>query len=232
MIDRTSLEKCLTFIRTQLQPPLVHAEKPPKLAVTISRQTGTGGLVIAQKLAQYLQTQGRYPDRPWTVFDKNLVEEVLKQHNLPKELVRFMPEDRVSQLRDMAEEILGLHPPTWTLVRQTTETILHLAELGNVILVGRGANVITAQLPHVVHVRLVGSLAVRVQRLQKFDHLSAEAARAAILQSDRGRARYLRKNFHKDIDDMLLYDLVINTDRISDEVAAQLIALAALSRCP
>jgi len=37
------------------------------------------------------------------------------------------------------------------------ETILHLAEQGNVILIGRGANLVTRELQHVFHVRLVGS---------------------------------------------------------------------------
>jgi diguanylate cyclase (GGDEF)-like protein len=45
----------------------------------------------------------------------------------------------MSEITDTLDELLGLHPPAWTLVRQMTETILHLAEMGNVILVGRGA---------------------------------------------------------------------------------------------
>jgi hypothetical protein len=43
-----------------------------------------------------------------------------------------MPEDRVSDLTDLIDEMFGLHPPFWTLVNQTAETILRLAEQGNV----------------------------------------------------------------------------------------------------
>ena len=82
----------------------------------------------------------------------------MEDHDLPERVARFMPEDRASEISDTMEELFGLHPPSWLLVRKVTETILHLAELGNVILIGRGAAVITANLDHVFHVRLIGSL--------------------------------------------------------------------------
>jgi len=235
MSETIGVEKCLTFIHTQMQPPSAGAKAAArdtgKLAITISRQTGTGGLAIAQTLAAYLQKHGPRRDKPWTVFDKNLVEEVLKQHNLPKELAAYLSEERTSELQDMVEEVLGLHPSSWVLVRRVTETILNLAELGNVVLVGRGANVITSRLDHVFHVRIVGSLEQRIERLRQFERISEKTARKLIEEVDDGRRRYLRKHFKKDIDDPLLYDLVLNTDRISDESALHLIAEAALARC-
>jgi cytidylate kinase len=97
--------------------------------------------------------------------------------------------------------------------------------------VANDANVVTAALPHVFHVRLIGSMQRRVARLMEFDHIPEAEARDRILKSDRGRAHYLRTNFSKDIDDALLYDLVLNTDRVTDEVAARIIAGAAASRC-
>jgi cytidylate kinase len=202
-----------------------------KLTITISRQTGTGGLAIAQKLAKHLDKHGPAPGKPWTVFDKNLVEEVLKQHNLPAELADFLSEERTSELQNMVEEVLGLHPSSWELVRRVTETILNLAELGNVILVGRGANLITARLEHAVHVRIVGSLERRVARLQRYEKVSEKTAQRMIKDSDQARERYVKKHFKQDVNDPLLYDLVLNTDRISDEAAAGLIAQAALARC-
>ena len=128
------------------------------------------------------------------------------------------------------DELFGLHPPSWTLVRKATETILHLVELGNVIVIGRGATVITAKLDHVFHVRLIGSLEKRVQHIQELDHLGKEAALELIHREDRGRRRYLKKHFKADMDDPLLYHLVINTDLVSYEKAARIIADAMLKR--
>jgi cytidylate kinase len=224
-----AFERCLAFINCQIEPSRLARREEKRMAVTFSRQTGSGALTIAQKLADYLQTHHK-DGCPWTVFDKNLIEKVLEEHHMPARIAKFLPEDSISGINDAVEELLGLHPPTWTVVRQTTETILKLAELGNVILVGRGASVITGKSPNVLHVRLVGSLEQRVARLQARSSLSEKKTKEAILLSDRGRARYLKKYFKKDIDDPLLYDLMINTDRLPEEDVARLIGEALLSR--
>ena len=179
MIESAGLEHCLSFINCQLRDggkSGTHAEGGVRHAVTISRQAGCGALAVAQKLAEYLQSRSPKDACPWTVFDRNLMDKVLEDHNLPTRLAQFLPEDRVSELEDMMQELLGAQPSSWRIVPQTSETILHLAELGNVIIVGRGANVITARLDHVFHVRLVGSLERRVARLMELDKLSRKAA--------------------------------------------------------
>jgi cytidylate kinase len=51
-----------------------------------------------------------------------------------------------------------------------------------------------------------------------------------IRQEDRGRKRYLKKYFGKDIDDPLSYHLILNTDGVGYEEAARLIGDAALGQ--
>jgi len=125
-----------------------------------------------------------------------------------------------------------LHPPSWMLVRKSADTILHLAELGNVILIGRAANLITARLDYAFHVRLTGSVAHRAHYMEQLEGLSPKAAREFIRQEDRARERYVRTYFNKDINDPLLYHLVINTDLVSYEQAARLISQAVWQRMP
>lgn len=233
MDANAGFERCLTFINCQLQPaagPLALRNGAMHQAVTISRQSGSGGHAVAEKLAEYLQALAPSAPCPWTVFDRNLVEKVIEDHNLPKRLARFMPEDRISEMSDTMDELFGLHPPSWTLVRQTADTILHLAQLGSVIIIGRGAHVITQKLGNVFHVRLVGSLEKRMEYLQRLEKISRKEAHAMIEHEDRGRRRYLKKYFGKDIDDPLLYHAVINTDLLSYEEAARMIAGAVLGR--
>jgi cytidylate kinase len=178
---------------------------------------------VADELAGYLQA--KVPRHaPWTVFDRKLVEQVLEDHHLSKRVAEFMPENHKSMLTDIFEELLGLHPSAWTLVHQTAETILHLAQMGNVILVGRGASVVTRELDNVFHVRLVGSVAKRIERVQQVYELDRPAAIEFINRKDKGRRRYLKEHYHEDIDDPLLYHLIINTDRIRSEDAARLIS--------
>jgi cytidylate kinase len=187
---------------------------------------------VAEALAEYLQAHQIAGTPQWTVFDRNLVEKVLDDHHLPSTLARFMPEDRVSEIDDAIEDLCGLHPPSSTLVDKVAETILRLAELGNVILIGRGANIVTSRLNSVFHVRLVGSIEKRAEYVQKSRHIGRDAAMEFIHLEDRGRRRYLKRYFGRDIDDPLLYHLVINTDQIGHKSSARLIAATMLSAPP
>jgi len=236
MKPNAEFEHCLSFINCTIKPApeLSHVTRTdvPRRAVTISRQSGSGGSAIAKALASYLDVRVPKEGCPWTVFDRNLVERVLQDHHLPQRLARFMAEDRISEISDIMDELFGLHPSSWVLVRQTSETVLRLAELGNVILLGRGASVITAKLNNVFHVRLIGSLEARTKRLMQAQSLKQDAALEFIKKEDRGRARYLKKYFDKNIDDPSLYDLVINTDRLPLDSVAALIGDAMLQTQP
>jgi cytidylate kinase len=229
-----NLDRCLTFINCQVQPAS-GLRKPgeairTRRAVTVSRQTGCGAAAIAERLREELQRHNAPDAPPWTVFDQNLLEQILADHHLPQRLARFMPEDRSSWLTDSMEELFGLHPSAEVLVRQTAETILRLAQLGNVIIIGRGANVITAGLPQVMHVRLVGSEAKRIERLcEEFKQTKASAL-AFLRKEDEGRRRYLMAYYHTDIDDALRYHLTVNTDPFTPDEIGRLIAGVLVAR--
>lgn len=192
--------------------------------ITISRKAGSGAHVVAQELVGRLQARDPKTSPPWTVFDRNLVAEVLQEHHLPERLAGSMPEDRVSEIADTLDGLFGLRPSSWTLVRKTAETILHLAEIGNVILIGRGANILTDRFADALHVRLVGSVRRRIEHIEQYLHLDHQAAAEYVRRMDQGRKRYVTKYYEKDIDDPLLYHLVINTDRVSYPEAAWMIA--------
>lgn len=80
-------------------------------------------------------------------------------------------------------------------------------------------NGITSRLPNVLRVRLVGSLEQRLARI----HLNRVEALEFTRRTDRGRARDVRKYFHRDIADALHYDLTINTDRPAEDEVVRLI---------
>jgi cytidylate kinase len=234
MNAHVGLEHCLSFINSHTLSPAptttaTEAAAFPKRAVTISRQSGCGAHIVAERLAKYLQNHSPKGAPPWTAFDRNLVERVLADHHLPEHIKRFMPEDRISQIDDIMDELFGLHPSQWTLVQQTSDTILKLAELGNVIILGRGAHIITAKLNHVTHVRLTGSRERRIENMRQFEGLGKAEASARVEQEDLGRERYVKKYFEKSVDDPLLYHLVINTDKVSLDDAARVIGDLVLS---
>jgi cytidylate kinase len=223
------MDQAFSFINCQLRSPTGTVQLTTTPVITISRMTGSGGRTVAAHLSEFLERKAVGQCR-WTVFDKNLVEAVLQEHHLSKQIADYMPENHKSMIQDTVEEFLGLHPSSWTLVENTTRTILHLAQMGGVILVGRGANVITSKLPNAFHVRLVGSVEKRSQRVEAVYQLSPNAALEFIAKEDRGRRRYLKAHFGKDIDDPLLYDLIINTDQLSCSDAAALIGDCVIKR--
>jgi Cytidylate kinase-like family len=233
MTNPQNVEKCLAFINCQLKPGAQQTDGHPhvaRAAVTISRQAGCGALEVAAKLAAYLQPHTQRGAPAWTVFDRNLVEKVLEDHNLPQRIGKFMPENWISEIEDTIDELFGLHPPAWILVRQTAETILRLARMGNVIVIGRGSNIITAKLEHVFHARLVAPLEKRIVQIQKSDQLDRAGAIELIRREDRGRKRYLKRYYKKDVGDPLLYDLTINTGMVGFGEAARIIGDAVIRR--
>jgi cytidylate kinase len=205
------------------------SEVSVKPTITIARQEGAGGLTVASSLAEYLQTRVPSHDA-WTVFSQRLVAKVLEDHHLDKRAAGFMKEGHKSVITDAIEELLGLHPSDWTFVQRANATILRLAKAGNVILVGRGTNVVTSKLKTVFHVYLVGSLEKRIEQAQIVFNLDSKSAVNYIKKKDEARRRYLKDNFDKDIDDPLLYHVIINTDLVRHDEAAQLIGDEVIKR--
>lgn len=216
---RAYIESCRPF-----------ADKPDRKLfpfVTLSRQAGAGAVSIGERIAELLnQKQAGQENPPWTVFDKNLVQRVIEDHQLPATLKQYLPENVPPGITSAVEEMLGLHPSAWTLAEKTAATILRLARLGNVILVGRGANFITQSLRPAVHVRLVAPLGMRVAHAAEFHQLTVDEATRYVAQADQGRQRYVKRFLHARIDDPLSYTLTINTGRMSHPAVAQLIAEA------
>ena len=204
----------------------IHPSSNP--SVTISRMCGSGGRSVASELATYLQLRTTTSHR-WTIFDKNLIEKVLEEHHLSRRIAEFVPEDSKSILREAIENWRGLHPPTATIVKQTTETIWNLAASGYVILVGRAANAVTEQLPNVFHVYLVGPLENRIERVEEVYEMGRAEARKYIQSQDTAKRRYMKEYYNRDIDDPLLYHMIINTGEISYEQAARLIGDAVIA---
>jgi cytidylate kinase len=199
--------------------------------ITISREAGAGAVTIGRMVAENLNLHKRdMDDPPWTVFDRNLVEKVLEDNELPEKIKQFLPENTTFDLKDAVEELLGLHPSNWTLVQDTTCTILRLAHLGNVILVGRGSNIATARMSGGFHVRLVAPVERRIDHSAEFYKIDHDAAVQLVRKKDRGRRRYVKRYFNANIDDPLQYDVVINTGRMGFAAAADLIAEAVLQR--
>jgi hypothetical protein len=105
--------------------------------------------------------------------------------------------------------------------------VYELAAGGDLVILGRGAQIVLGGQPAVVRVRVVAPTRTRVQRVQQRFGTSGEEAAEFISRVDKQRRSVIESVFHKDLADWSLYDLVINTAVLTPEVAATLICAAA-----
>jgi len=235
MQNSDSVFRCFSFVESQLRDSQATDAKSLTPFVTISRQTGSGAHHIGHELVDILnhKEDELIPEKSqekWSLYDRDLVTKVLEQHNLRRTIANYMPEDTVNEFNSTLEEMLGLHPSSNELVRDTAQTIRYLAKKGRCIIIGRGSHVITHRLPHGLHIRLVGSLQNRAKRIAFEKTISITNAIDFIKREDRARARYLNYYYASDINDPTNYDLTINTDSTDTRDAANLIASLLCSR--
>ena len=109
----------------------------------------------------------------------------------------------------------------------TAEEVFALARRGNIVLRGWGATMLLRAVPHVVRVRITRPFAQRVDWLM--DDLGTtdrDVAEAEVRRSDEAHANRMRAQFGVTWGDPLLYDLVLNMERVSvDSAVQQILAL-------
>jgi hypothetical protein len=218
-IDSNTQKSEVSFIKRELYP-----------CITVSRQTGAGAKPVCEKLIQIMDSYSEPEGVSWAFFDKNLIEKVLEDNRLPEQISEFMKEEKYKHVTSAVYELLGLKPSEWTLIHKTTDTILQIARMGNVVIVGRGASVITSKLKNGFHIRLIASIEKRIEHMMQLLGLNEKDALNHIKKEDENRKKYIKSYFNADIDDPLLYHLVLNTDLLTHEGAANLIAEAAVQK--
>lgn len=201
-----------------------------KPLVTFTRQYASGGSAIAQLVVE------RLPG--WTLIDNEFVEQVAKLAGLPEDEVARREERAPGLLERLARTLAvaspemfvatGEHPiPVETeedeIVKTTERVIEEAASEGRVVLVGRGAQAVLATRPNTLFVYVVASLPFR--RKIAVERLGVDPARAdrAIMETDQHRDEYVKSHYGRNRQDLTQYDLVVNTERLGFEGAANLI---------
>ena len=107
------------------------------------------------------------------------------------------------------------------LVHHVEDEISGIAERGNVIIRGWGASVILRDVPHAVRVRVCASPALRRARLMERGGFTKTTAREELERNDAAHRSMLKRAFGLDPEDSTLYDIVLNTERLSFETCAE-----------
>lgn len=108
---------------------------------------------------------------------------------------------------------------------QTLGNIIHdIADHDDVLIIGRGSQVILRDRPNATHVLLVGPKDIRVANIARRDGISDDEARKLVEGQDKGRVSFHEKFFEIDVDDPVHYHLTLNVGRLTQEQIVSLIA--------
>lgn len=177
--------------------------------ITISREIGSEGAVIAQQLARALD---------YRLIDKTMLESVLKQFGFVQFARNY--EASASYWDRMDESRLEM-------VATLNRVLKATASLDNVILLGRGAFVVLGGYANVLNVRLQAPLATRVQRVMDRRNLADRAkAEKIVKESDQVRASFIQSWYGVRWDIASYYNLVIDTSLVGSDMAVDWIVAA------
>jgi hypothetical protein len=180
----------------------------------ISRETGARGSAIAQRIAQRFG---------WDLFDKQLIDALANRYGTPQEFLKAVDEKHVGWLTDIIYGWLEGHGFSQLAYVHRLHLLFHaIANKGNAVIVGRGAQFVLPQ-SDTFSVRIIASFDYRVQQVILGQGLSLADAQHHVEKSDRERNVFLKKYFHQDASDPLLYDLVVNVELVGEENALTLI---------
>jgi CMP/dCMP kinase len=164
-------------------------------AITISRQVSSRGDDLAVQVAQRLG---------WRIISRELINKAA--------LAAGAPQVALAEIDEL--DFLGLRPSPreWRAYREQVQGIIQaLAEIGDIVIVGRGGQIVLQDRPEVLHLRVVAPLEKRVSWLQETESLSPQVAEARLSQSDKRRTGYVQRSYKVNPNDPALYHLTINT---------------------
>ena len=112
-------------------------------------------------------------------------------------------------------------------IQVTSAVIKDLAQGGNVVIVGRGGNVILKDTPGVLHVGFIAPQEQRIRTIMEREHLDYKAAKQFEDNHERARIAFFDKFFKVNPQDPSLYHMIINMADLRLETAAEIITHAA-----
>lgn len=167
--------------------------------VAMSETVGSGGTDIGRALATALG---------WEFADREIITKAAESFG-----------EGVGELRHAMEE----KPTLWDRFRESQQRyatyveaiVLEMAARDNVVLVGRASTVILRDVRHALRVRVIAPERVRAERIEEQQGLTSEAALEYVRHGDYDLATRVRFLYHLDWEAPLLYDVVLNTERLS-----------------
>ena len=210
--------------RWQIMQKEGREEKKGVSVITVSREPGSGGRIVATRLADKLGI---------AIFHQEVINEMAKSADVSEKLVETLDERGLSILEDWISSLVHarhLWPDRY--MQHLMKVVGTIGKHGRAVVVGRGANFILPPEKR-FSVRIVAAQAWRIKNVAKEFNISSEDAKRRVMRTESDRRAFVRKYFNADIADPTNYDLVINTATLSVDQAVDVIgaALGCLVAC-
>jgi cytidylate kinase len=208
-------------------------EKMPVRIITVEREYGSGGAMIARRLAERLG---------WKIWDEELTAEIARVANVDSRAAARCDERRDPFLyrlfkvyaRGSYERSLPIGESrvfdTDCMVEVLHKVIEDVASRGNCVIVGRGSAYILRNRSDAFHTFIYAPLEEKIRRVMTLGK-TEEEARKLVEEIDAERAEFIRHYFGAQWPARWLYNVMINT-KFGDELVVEMIleSIAALER--
>ena len=217
-----------TWVRTQEQECRLRIDRPTKALhcgpyLALSREAGAGASVIAQRVGKALG---------WEVLDRNMLDQLAEKFHVPSAMLQQHDETPGNWFVDVLGSLVDQSLVSAERYLVYLERLLiAAAKRGRVVFVGRGAPFLLPRSGG-LSIRVVAPVDFRVRRIMRREGLDQQQARRRMELLDHGRASFVNRYFHRNINDVSHYDLVVNTGRLGIEAAADLVMRAVASFQP
>ena len=188
------------------------------MIITIGRQHGSNGHLVAQALADQLKIP---------CYSKEIVDHTARDSNLSPEVVRSYDEKRVSPFVSPGMQFLGMDEGfrlNMQIASAQFDTIRRMASEGDAVFVGRCADYVLRNREDLVRVFVTADYDYRVKTMMARKDLTEEQAKKLIKTVDKDRGSYYRYYTDQTWGDINCYDLCINVAKVGIEGAVQTIA--------
>ncbi len=192
--------------------------------ITIARDPGSGGQIVAKKIAKLLG---------WQLFDQSLMVKLGEELGIPKDEIANVDEHSRSWFADIFHSIFN--PDYVSDVRYITllkKLLSHAAKKGYLVILGHGANFILPS-DKCLRVRITATFKTRVDNTYKFeDKKTREEAKEWVIKVERKYNQFISQYFGVNPHNPWNYDLVISTDHLTLDQATDLIIKAYTTKFP
>jgi cytidylate kinase len=190
-------------------------QTPPPV-VTLSREPGSGGQLVAKKIAETLDM---------TLFEQEVLHQMAQNAEMSSRLVESLDEKGLNVMEEYIAALVHqrhLWPDQY--LRHLLKVIGTIGKHGHAVVIGRGANFVLPP-ERALRVRVVAPFSTRAANVAQQFGVSRHDAERRITHTDSNRKSFVRKYFNADIAAPLNYDVIINTAVVSlDEAAAMVCA--------